>query len=81
MNPVGSFFEKNYKAILVGIGIAFFGLFLSWMFQKIQNNNLLKKLKAELDRLLKKGESNLTAEEKEQMDYLKGEIYILKFQC
>lgn len=79
MSSVGVFFHEHYKVILIGLSITLIGIFVNWLVGKQTNKSLLAKLTSELESL--QGKSSLTPDEQNLVNYLKGEIYILKFKC
>lgn len=81
MNPIIQFLKNNSKGLILGFLGILFGIFLSYCFDLFNNKRLLDKLTAELELLQNKDINTLTQDEKEKIGYLKGEIYILKFQC
>lgn len=82
MNELGIFWRDHWKLILIGfIGVAI-GVILNWWLRRIEDKNLLAYLTAELNALTTKAITTpLTADEQAQVQYLKGEIYILDFKC
>lgn len=79
MNTINTFFQDNWKIMLIGlVGVAL-GVFLNWYFGIYQNRQLLDTLTEELK--LMESKTSPTVEEKDQIQHLKGEIYILKFKC
>lgn len=74
-----TFFKENWKIILIGLGGVALGVFLNTYIRSRENKNLLASLTDELEQLQDK--QNLTQQEEQQIKYLEGEIYILKFKC
>lgn len=76
---IGDFFKDHWRVIVIAlIGVAF-GVFLNHVARKYSNRQLLGTLTDELSKLQIK--PNLTEEEQKHIQYLEGEIYILKFKC
>lgn len=79
MNAVTTFFRDHWKIMLIGLFGVALGIFGNMGFGLYQNRQLLATLNEELKSLESK--SILTEEQKEQLQRLRGEIYILKFKC
>lgn len=79
MESVTTFFKDHWKAILIGLSVAVFSVLFNNYLRGRENAKLLVLLTEELKQLQDKPQ--LTQEEKNQIQYLKGEIYILKFKC
>lgn len=81
MQVIEIFLRDHWKIMLIGIiGVAI-GFFLNWYFWNYSNKKLLRLLIAELNVLQTRNPFTLTQDEKDQIQYLKGEIYILNFKC
>lgn len=77
-----NFFSEHWKIMLIGLAGVVLGVFLNWYFGNHSNKKLLEKLTTELELLQEKANTTaLSADELNQIQYLKGEIYILKFKC
>lgn len=79
MSVVGTFFQDHWKAMLIGVAVAIFSVLFNNYLRSRENVKLLSLLNEELKQLQSK--PTPTQEEKNQIEYLKGEIYILKFKC
>ena len=82
MEAVGTFFKDHWKVILIGLFGVALGVASNTVIRNIENKNLLASLTKGLKSLQEKAETTaLTEDEKNKIEYLKGEIYILEFKC
>lgn len=72
-------FLSILKIILVALIGATIALFLNHNWNKYSNNKLLKSLTDTLAALQAK--PIITKDDQDQIEYLKGEIYVLNFKC
>ena len=74
-----NFITEHWRVITIAlIGVAF-GVFLNHLARVYSNKRLLSQLTEELLKL--QANTNLSEDDKLHIEYLKGEIYILKFKC
>lgn len=64
---------------MIGLFGVALGVISNQIVQKRSNRNLLASLTEDLANL--KAKENLTKDEQNLIEYLEGEIYILKFRC
>lgn len=76
---MADFFKKHWTVILIGLFGVALGVFANTYLRKMENKNLLISLVNELKTLQSK--TTRTPEEDRKVQYLEGEIYILKFKC
>lgn len=82
MEGIKTFFKEHGKIILVGISGVILGVLLNNLVDYYKNKKLLASLENGLKELQDKAQlSALTKEEDSLIQYLQGEIYILKFKC
>ncbi len=73
------FFIDHWKVMMIGLAGVILGVLLNNLFRTRENKHLLELLTNELSKLQAK--LSLTPDEQNQLEYLKGEIYILQFKC
>lgn len=79
MESVTIFFKDHWKVIMIGLFGVALGVISNQMVQRHNNKNLLASLTDDFENL--KAKENPTKDDQNLIEYLQGEIYILKFRC
>lgn len=78
----GTGFFSRHKLVFIGLAGVILGVILNSMVRNYENQKFLSMLREELKGLEYKSQNGeLTADQKNILDKLKTEIYIMKFRC